>query len=127
MTLDEAITSCMEVVSEEMEQYREICPTTYVVSPTCTETAAMHSQLAEWLIELKQRRKQPEVRHGRWILERTPDGTPYCLHCSECDPDFAVMYNRVATDYCPDCGAEMETDMVYERDDYDGTKKEDET
>lgn len=61
------------------------------------------------------------VRHGRWILERNPDGTPYCLHCSECDPDFSVIYNGVATDYCPDCGVKMETDRVYERDDYDGT------
>ena len=69
--------------------------------------------------------KQPTVeaepvRHGRWILERKPDGTPYCLHCSECDPDFVVICNRGATDYCPDCGAKMETDRVYERDDYDG-------
>lgn len=63
----------------------------------------------------------PEQRCGRWILERKPDGTPYCLHCSECDPDFAVIYNQVATEYCPDCGAKMETDSVYERDDYDGT------
>lgn len=55
------------------------------------------------------------VRHGRWILEREPDGTPYRLHCSECDPDFAVMYNVVATDYCPDCGAKMETDRIFER------------
>lgn len=62
------------------------------------------------------------VRHGRWILEREPDGTPYCLHCSECDPDFAVMYNVVATNYCPDCGAKMETDRIYERDDYFGIK-----
>lgn len=61
------------------------------------------------------------VRHGRWILERRPDGTPYCLHCSECDPDFAVIYNQVATGYCPDCGAKMENDRVYERDDYDDT------
>lgn len=68
--------------------------------------------------------KQPtiksEVRHGRWMLERRPDGTPYCLHCSECDPDFAVIRNKGATGYCPDCGAKMETDRVYERDDYDG-------
>lgn len=61
-----------------------------------------------------------ERQYGRWILERKPDGTPYCLHCSKCDPDFAVIYNGVATDYCPDCGAKMETDRVYERDDYDG-------
>jgi len=61
------------------------------------------------------------VKHGRWILERKPDGTPYCLHCSECDPDFAVIYIGVATEYCPDCGAKMETDRVYERDDYNGT------
>ena len=48
-----------------------------------------------------------EVRHGRWILEREPDGTPYCFHCSVCDNDFHHIGIMTATDYCPNCGARM--------------------
>ena len=48
------------------------------------------------------------VRHGRWILEREPDGKPYCFHCSVCDDDFHYIGITVAYDYCPNCGAEMD-------------------
>lgn len=48
-----------------------------------------------------------EVRHGRWISEREPDGTPYCFHCSVCDNDFHHIGIMAATDYCPNCGARM--------------------
>lgn len=51
-----------------------------------------------------------EVRHGRWILEREPDGTPYCFHCSVCDNDFHHIGIMTATDYCPNCGALMKED-----------------
>lgn len=51
-----------------------------------------------------------EVRHGRWILEREPDGTPYCFHCSVCDNDFHHIGIMTATDYCPNCGALMMED-----------------
>ena len=47
------------------------------------------------------------VRHGRWILEREPDGKPYCFHCSVCDDDFHYIGITVAYDYCPNCGAKM--------------------
>lgn len=50
--------------------------------------------------------------HGKWILEREPDGKPYCFHCSVCDPDFHYIGITVAYDYCPNCGAEMEVDNV---------------
>lgn len=107
MTLDEAITSCMEVVAEEMKICREICPTAYVVSPACTETAKIHLQLAEWLEELKQRRKQPEVRHGRWIFvgEVTMhDGWTHRKYkCSECG--FSTVE---AINFCQKCGTTMD-------------------
>ena len=48
------------------------------------------------------------VRRGKWILERKPDGTPYCFHCSVCDDDFHNIGIEVAYDYCPNCGAKME-------------------
>ena len=47
------------------------------------------------------------VRHGRWVLEREPDGKPYCFHCSVCDDEFHDIGITVAYDYCPNCGAKM--------------------
>lgn len=47
------------------------------------------------------------VRHGHWILEREPNGKPYCFHCSVCDDDFHYIDIKSATDYCPHCGAKM--------------------
>ena len=48
------------------------------------------------------------VKHGHWILEREPDGKPYCYHCSVCDNDFRRIGIMSATDYCPNCGARMD-------------------
>ena len=48
------------------------------------------------------------VVHGRWVLEREPDGKPYCFHCSACDGDFHNIGITVAYDYCPNCGARMD-------------------
>ena len=48
------------------------------------------------------------VVHGRWILEREPNGKPYCFHCSVCDSDYHCIGIVVASDYCPNCGAKME-------------------
>jgi rubrerythrin len=49
-----------------------------------------------------------EVVHGRWLLERTPDGKPYCFHCSVCDDDFGYIGISTAYRYCPNCGAKMD-------------------
>nr|WP_277098314.1 hypothetical protein [Dialister invisus] len=49
-----------------------------------------------------------EVVHGQWILEREPDGKPYCFHCSVCDNDFHYIGIFTAYDYCPNCGAKMD-------------------
>ena len=51
-----------------------------------------------------------EVVHGNWILERTPDGKPYCFHCSVCDDDFHYIGVSTAYRYCPNCGAKMDGD-----------------
>lgn len=48
------------------------------------------------------------IRHGEWILEREPDGKPYCLHCSICDGDFRYIGIKTAYDFCPNCGAKMD-------------------
>ena len=49
-----------------------------------------------------------EVRHGHWILEKEPNGKPYCFHCSVCDEDFRRIDIRAQTPYCPHCGARMD-------------------
>lgn len=49
-----------------------------------------------------------EQKQGEWLLEITPDGTPYCFHCSVCDKDFRQIENKTKTNYCPDCGAKLE-------------------
>ena len=41
------------------------------------------------------------IKHGKWILEREPDGTPYCFHCSICDDDFHYIGIKTVFDYCP--------------------------
>ena len=50
---------------------------------------------------------RPE-RHGKWLLEREPDGTPYCFHCSVCDDGFRHISITTAYAYCPFCGAKMD-------------------
>ncbi len=48
------------------------------------------------------------VVHGRWILEREPNGKPYSFHCSVCDDDFHRIGYKITSDYCPNCGAKMD-------------------
>lgn len=48
------------------------------------------------------------VKHGKWLLERQPNGKPYCFHCSVCDSDFHNIGIRTAYEYCPNCGAKMD-------------------
>ena len=52
------------------------------------------------------------VVHGEWILEREPDGTPYCYHCSVCDSDFMRINIKTVFPYCPNCGAKMDGKAV---------------
>lgn len=48
------------------------------------------------------------IKHGRWFLERDPNGNPYCFHCSCCDSDYHHIGVTSATKYCPNCGAKMD-------------------
>ncbi len=54
--------------------------------------------------------------HGKWLLERQPDGTPYCYHCSVCDDGFRHISIATAYAYCPWCGAKMDDERAYEMD-----------
>ena len=47
------------------------------------------------------------IIYAHWILEREPNGNPYCYHCSHCDADFHNIGIKCASKYCPDCGATM--------------------
>lgn len=53
-----------------------------------------------------------EVKHGKWLLEREPDGKPYCFHCSVCDADFGRISIVSATPFCPWCGAKMDLEVA---------------
>ena len=52
------------------------------------------------------------VRHGHWLLEREPNGKPYCFHCSACDNDFHHIGIKTGYDYCPLCGARMDEEAT---------------
>ncbi len=47
------------------------------------------------------------IIYAHWILEREPNGNPYCYHCSHCDSDFHNIGIKCTSKYCPDCGATM--------------------
>lgn len=51
------------------------------------------------------------TKHAHWCLERKLDGKPFCFHCSNCDNDGHYIGNKVATDYCPECGAMMDKEI----------------
>lgn len=46
------------------------------------------------------------VRYGHWTLE-TDEGKAICYHCSVCDSDSHYTGVKVASKYCPNCGAKM--------------------
>ena len=101
MTLDEAIKHAEEVAEEKEEQAWEAqLQEEYI---TCKDCAAEHRQLAEWLKELKQLRKQTKT--GYWIDNF--NGTIYCSCCHiwfHNDGMFSYIH------YCPNCGAKMDED-----------------
>lgn len=61
----------------------------------------------EQYINLQPIAKVKEVKQGFWVIETEPNGKPYCYHCSVCDNDFHYIGITEASDYCPNCGAEM--------------------
>ena len=69
-----------------------------------------HRTLSNMIISilLDAKEIEAEPKHGRWLTEYEPDGKPYCFHCSVCDSDFSIVGNKIAYDYCPDCGAKMD-------------------
>ncbi len=66
ITLDEAIRHAMNI-AEKQEELAEVCVVEQA-RDSCLKCANEHRQLAEWLRELQERRKQPEI-----------------IYCGECE------------------------------------------
>ena len=102
MTLEEAIVHA-EKVAEENERISLYTPVECIPADLsieqCQKCAEEHRQLAEWLKELQERRKQPEI-----------------IYCGECELKIECCRNirsggRKDDDFCS-CGrrAERRTD-----------------
>ena len=98
-TLDEAIRHEMNI-AEKQEELAKVCIAKRA-KDDCLKCAVEHRQLAEWLKELAERRKQSEViRCGEC---RFNDGTAYCdFHFRDVkDTDYCSWSER-RTDEQPD-------------------------
>lgn len=113
MTIEEAIKHSEEVAEEKdksVELYKAVKATEGLITK-CEKCAKEHRQLAEWLKELKQLRKQTQyLEQGEWISEKV-DGEDWkgCkrqyyqpISCSKCHSP-----NHYKSTYCPNCGARM--------------------
>ena len=110
MTLDEAIKHAEEVAEkfeslhERYENMDEDRLLFRVEENECKNCANEHRQLAEWLKELKQLRKQKKI--GHWI-DHSDEGyveCPICGSATNCDGNIADLH------FCFSCGAEMESE-----------------
>ena len=107
MTLDEAIKHAEEVAEkfeslhERYENMDEDRLLFRVEENECKNCANEHRQLAEWLKELKQLRKQEKT--GHWI-DHSDEGyvkCPICGSATNCDGNIADLH------FCFSCGAKM--------------------
>ena len=96
-TLNEAIRHAMNI-AEKQEELAKVCVAKRA-KDDCLKCAEEHRQLAEWLKELAERRKQPEI-----------------IRCGECELKIECCRNirsggRKNDDFCS-CGrrAERRTD-----------------
>ena len=110
MNLDEAIKHAEEVAEkfeslhERYENMDEDRLLFRVEENECKNCANEHRQLAEWLKELKQLRKQEKT--GHWI-DHSDEGYVECSNCgsaTNCDGNIADLH------FCFSCGAEMESE-----------------
>ena len=97
ITLDEAIRHAMNI-AEKQEELAKVCVVEQA-RDSCLKCANEHRQLAEWLRELQERRKLPEI-----------------VRCGECELKIECCRNirsggRKDDDFCS-CGrrAERRTD-----------------
>ena len=110
MTINEAIKHAEEVAEkfeslhERYENMDEDRLLFRVEENECKNCANEHRQLAEWLKELKQLRKQEKT--GHWI-DHSDEGF---VECSECGSDTNCDGNIADLHFCFSCGAEMESE-----------------
>ena len=96
LTIDEAIKHCNDKAEELRCDFHT--KTNRSDRNDCLECAKEHEQLAEWLTELKELRKEKpcgtwtRVQNMRWVIWR-------CSNCNQLADNW--------TTYCPWCGADM--------------------
>lgn len=81
----------------------------YLFKQTCN-TSLFDNRDEDIFLDLIVNSKEIDAKpivYAYWILEREPDGNPYCYHCSHCDPDFGYIGIKCVSKYCPNCGATM--------------------
>ena len=81
----------------------------YLFKQTCN-TSLFDNRDEDIFLDLIMNSKEIDAKpivYAHWILEREPDGNPYCYHCSHCDPDFGYIGIKCTSKYCPNCGATM--------------------
>ena len=109
MTINEAIKHAEEVAEkfeslhERYENMDEDRLLFRVEENECKNCANEHRQLAEWLKELKQLRKQEKT--GHWI-DHSDEGYVECSNCgsaTNCDGNINELH------FCFSCGAKMES------------------
>ena len=122
MTLDEAIKHCEEVAEESeysaimFKQKKEASAflekaEAEKAENDCQQCAADHRQLAEWLVELKERRAigVQNAKRGEWEEIEDFDGDSH-YGCTACGAEFYLEAGTPSDNeyyYCPHCGAEM--------------------
>ena len=109
MTINEAIKHAEEVAEkfeslhERYENMDEDRLLFRVEENECKNCANEHRQLAEWLKELKQLRKQEKT--GHWI-DHSDEGYVECSNCgsaTNCDGNINELH------FCFSCDAKMES------------------
>ena len=82
---------------------------------TDPETGSFAEWLAEYLVDHLPTLTQPNdftpVQHGRWVKPVPGDGENYCSVCHADQPWF-YGYGYYDSDYCPNCGACMDSKEV---------------
>ena len=102
-TLEEAILHAEEAASD----YEGMIEDYWLDSEKLAKCANEQRQIAEWLKELAERRKQPERKVGEWVqVPRFEGDTQPYLECPFCKNQ--VGWWDLAR-YCNGCGAKLES------------------
>lgn len=84
----------------------------WVHLPSEEYTFTIRGDIAKECIIANCRAAEEEPKTGKWVLEKDPNGKPYCFHCSKCDKDFSNIGVNVASKFCPNCGSKMDNEHI---------------